>query len=68
MIEYVPHLDHVPRGDPEFLIRLPHALRFDGFDLIHRVVLLLSPLELLVQEVQYHEVQGPEVVPPTEIL
>ena len=68
VIEYVPDLDHVPGGDPEFLLRLPHAISLDGLDLIHRVVLLLTPLELLVQEVQDHEVQGPEVVPPTEVL
>ena len=68
MIEYVPHLDHVPCGDPEFLLGLGHAVSLNGLDLIHRVVLLLSPLEFLIEEVEDHEVQGPEVVPPAEVL
>lgn len=68
MIEYVPHLDHVPGGDPEFLLGLGHAISLDGLDLIHRVILLLSPLEFLIEEIEDHEVQGPEVVPPAEVL
>ena len=59
MIEYVPHLDHVPCGDPEFLLGLGHAVSLDGLYLIHGVVLLLSPLEFLIQEVENYEVQGP---------
>lgn len=52
----------VGRTDPELLLRILEALGFDVFDLVNTVVSLLTPLELLVEEVKHREVETPEVV------
>lgn len=63
MVKYVPHLHHLLCGKPQFFPRLVKACLLDVFNLVHSVVLLLSPLEFLVQEVENHKIERPEVVP-----
>lgn len=56
-------------GDyPKFFLRIVQTFSFDVFDFIHRVFLLFSPLQLLIQEVENHKIQTPQIVSPREVL
>lgn len=47
---------------PKLLCWVLQASHLNGLDFIHCVLLLLSPLQLFVQEVKDHEVKTPKVV------
>jgi hypothetical protein len=53
------YLHHVFRRNPQLFPRLVKTGLLDVFDLVHSVVLLLSPFQLLIQEVKNHEIQRP---------
>lgn len=57
MVKYVPYLHHLLCGKPQFFSRLVKACLLDVFNLVHGVVLLFSPLEFLVQEVENHKIE-----------
>lgn len=59
--------DALGRPDPEFALGTLQAFRLDVLDLHDGVVSLLSPLKLLVQEVEHGEVQAPHVVPASQV-
>lgn len=61
------HLLDILRSYPKLLPRVVKALLLDVFDLIHGRFLLVSPLELLVQEVEDDEVERPEVISSREV-
>lgn len=50
------------RTYPELALRVAQTLCFDLFDLHDREVALLSPLKLLVEEVEHCEVETPHIV------
>lgn len=56
MVENVLHLLNILGCDPKFLLRVVETFRLDVLNLVHCVFLLFSPLQFLVEEVQYHEV------------
>lgn len=53
---------------PELLVGSVETGFLNVFNLVHGIVLLLAPFQLLVQEVEDHEVEGPEVISPREVL
>ena len=54
-------------ADPQLALGILEALGFNVFHLIYRVVALLAPLQLLIQEVEHSEVKAPQVIAPTQI-
>ena len=62
VVENVLDLLNVLGGDPEEVLGVLEALGFDFLDLLHGVLLLLAPGELLAEEVEDNEVEAPEVV------
>lgn len=54
--------------EPELLFGIAQTVCLDVPHLVHSVLLLLSPLQLLVEEVENDEVVAPEVVSPGQIL
>lgn len=52
---------------PEFFLWIPEIFGFYVFDLINRVVALLPPFQLLIQEVHHCEVVAPNVVSARQI-
>ena len=55
------------RTDPELLLGHFETLGLDVLDLSDGIVSLLSPFELLVEEVKHCKVETPHVVPPCQI-
>jgi hypothetical protein len=49
--------------DPQFLDRTVQAFYFYVLNFVHGVLLLLPPLEFLIEEVQNDEVEAPQIVP-----
>lgn len=68
MVENVLYFWYVFSHDPKFLFRIIEAVCLDVLDLIHSVLLLLPPLELLVKEVKDHKVQTPQIISSRQIL
>lgn len=64
----VSDLDDVLCNDPQLLLGIVQALGFNVLHLVHRVLLLLAPLQLFVQEVEDDEVETPDVVPSGKVL
>ena len=60
-------LDVLRLVDPKILLRILKTSRFDLLYSLHRVFPVLTPLQLLLEEVQDDEVQTPEVVPPRQV-
>ena len=68
MIEYfLDFFDALGRTDPELAFGVFEALGFDVLHLHNSEVSLLSPLELLIEEVEHGEVEAPHVVTPGEV-
>lgn len=65
--EYILHLRNVFRDDPEFLLRIVETVGLNILDFVHSVLLLFPPLEFLIEKVEYHEVQAPEIISSREI-
>lgn len=67
-IEDVFHFRHVAsRPNPQLAAWALKALGLNVFNLVYREVALLSPLELLVEEVQHRKVEGPDVVSARQV-
>ena len=49
-------------GNPQLFLGVLEAVGLDLLDLVHGVLLLLPPLEFLLEEVQDDEVQTPQVI------
>ena len=61
-ILYVPRRSH-----PQLLARILETFGLNVAHLVNGEVALLSPLELLIEEVQHREVEGPDVIPPSQV-
>ena len=58
----------VPRcSHPQLLARILETFGLNVAHLVNGEVALLSPLELLIEEVQHREVEGPDVIPPSQV-
>lgn len=68
MIEYGLDILDVPRrSHPQLLARILKTFCLNVAHLVNGEVALLSPLELLIKEVQHREVEGPDVIPPSQV-
>lgn len=68
MIEYVLDFRDTFSDYPEFLFWIGKTIGLDILDFVHCVLLLLSPLKLLVEEVKDHEVETPKVISSRKVL
>ena len=55
------------RTNPQLSLRILQAFGFDVLHLDNREVALLSPLQLLIQEVQHGKVQTPHVITSSQV-
>ena len=68
MIEdYVDIFDVTRRSNPQLLARILEAFGLNVAYLVNSKVALFTPLQLLVQEVEHREVEGPDVIPPGKV-
>ena len=63
LVENLVHFLHVLGGaHPELALRVAQALRLDLLDLHNGEIALLTPLKLLIEEVEHREVKTPHVI------
>ena len=68
MIEDGLDILNVPRrSHPQLLARILETFGLNVAHLVNGEVALLSPLELLIEEVQHREVERPDVIPPSQV-
>ena len=60
-------LDALSRTNPQLSLRILQAFGLDVLHLDNREVTLLSPLQLLIQEVQHGKVKTPHVITSGEV-
>ena len=61
-------LRNVFRYDPQFLLWVTQAFIFYVLHFVHGVFFLLSPLQLLIEEIENYEVETPHIISPWEVL
>ena len=68
LVEDLVHfLDILGWADPELALGVAQALRLDLFDLHDGEIALLTPFELLIEEVKHREVQTPHVITASQV-
>lgn len=68
MVEDVLNFHDVLGSYPELLLWIVETLSLYVLNFVHCVLLLLPPLKFLVEEVEYDEVQAPQIISPWQIL